>query len=81
MTITLAHLKYLEWVSQGRVILKNARFIPGDWSNGHIEVNQTVAVHAHRMGLTHIVSLNGKNTVALTSHGLSVINDEREAWG
>ncbi len=81
MGITERHVQYLEWVSQGRITISGSQYKSVSWANGHIFVDQLVAVHSELMGLTHIVSTDGGVLVALTSHGASILNDEVEAWG
>lgn len=83
MLVTERHIQYLEWVEQGRIVLKNSKYSRADWASGHIEVDQLVAIHSELMGLTRIVSHENTTStvVALTHRGFAVINDEREAWG
>lgn len=81
MLITDRHITYLELVEQGRVTLKNHQYVGGDWASGRVDVDHIIAVHAELLGLTHIISKDGRIMVALTKHGLSVLSDDRESWG
>lgn len=81
MLITDRHIEYLELVERGAVTVKNHQYVAGDWASGRPEVDHIIAVHAELLGLTRIIHTENGLTVSLTTHGLAVLNDDRECWG
>lgn len=81
MPITEQHIQYLEWVEQGKVTVRDGRYVQSSSFGGFIAIVPFVAHHSEILGLTHIVGSDFGVVVGLTARGASILEDEREAWG
>jgi len=80
------HISYLELVSRGHVVLwwnppkTMSKYVCSEWYEGRVDVDQIVAAQMHALGATRIVAKSGKQFVALTDRGETILLDEAEAW-
>lgn len=86
MVLEDRHIDYLKlvdrrliklWQNPTRSVLK---YVNSSWTNGPVDVDQTVAAQMHALGATHIVYSTGIQYVALTKRGEDILNDEAESW-
>lgn len=81
MVLEDKHISYLELVSKGHVSLWwNLPRTLSKYVCPEVEVDQIVAAQMHALGATRIVAKAGKQYVALTDRGETILLDEAEAW-
>lgn len=84
MVLDDRHISFLTQVSYGMIRLKRGKLIFASkyvcTDKSEPVVDQTVAAQMHVLGATRIVNRGNKLFAELTERGLSILNEENEAW-